>query len=157
MIKENESMRTVCSCPCGETKISFSGDPLLRVHCHCRICQAVYDAPFADFVIMRSQQITKPLDPAIQFRKHRSPPAVNRGVCRSCNRPVVAFLPLAPFFGMSFVPTANLPAGARSLEPCMRTFYDRRIEDVHDSLPKVRGYWASQWAVSRRFLPGLWS
>lgn len=150
-------MHTVCSCPCGETKISFSGEPLVRVLCHCKICQAVYDAPYADFVIMRSQQIAKPVDPAIQFRKHRSPPAVNRGVCPSCNKPVVAFMPLAPFFGMSFVPTANLPAGAKQLEPALRTFYDRRLEDANDSLPKVSGYWSSQWAVTRRFLAALMS
>lgn len=150
-------MQTVSSCPCGATQTSFSGKPLLRVLCHCRICQQVYGAPFADFVLMRTQQISKPLSSSIHFAKHRSPPAVNRGVCPSCHKPVVAFMPLAPFFGLAFVPTANLPAEAVVMEPALHSFYDRRVEDVNDSLPKVSGYWASQWAVTRRFLSALLS
>jgi hypothetical protein len=150
-------VKTVCSCPCGETRTSFMGEPLLRVLCHCKICQEVYGAPFADFVMLRSQQITKPVEPGIRFAKHRAPPAVNRGVCPSCHKPVVAFMPLAPCLGLAFVPTANLPSEAMALEPALHSFYDRRIEDVHDSLPKVCGYWASQWAVTRRFLSALLS
>lgn len=148
-------MQTASSCPCGETQTSFAGEPLLRVLCHCKICQQVYGAPFSDFVLMRSQQITKPISSNIRFTKHLSPPALNRGVCLSCHKPVLAFMPLAPFFGLAFVPTANLPAEAMVLEPALHAFYDRRVQDVNDSLPKVPGYWASQWAVTRRFLSVL--
>lgn len=150
-------METICGCTCGETKISFSGEPLLRVLCHCRICQEVYGAPFSDFVMLRSQQIIKPIDSSIAFAKHRTPPALSRGVCPSCLKPVVAFMPLAPFFGLAFIPTANLPSEAVTLEPAIHSFYDRRVKDIEDSLPKVSGYWASQWAVTRRFLSALMS
>lgn len=33
------------------------------------------------------------------------------------------------------------------------TFYDKRVADVDDALPKYEGYWASQWAF-RNLLKG---
>lgn len=148
-------MSTVCSCPCGKTKVSFSGEPLLQVLCHCKICQAVYGAPYADFVMLRAQQVHRPVDPGIAFARHRLPPAVNRGLCPDCGKPVVGFMPLLPLLGLSFVPTTNLPPDAKRPPPALHAFYDRRVEDVNDSLPKRSGYWASQWAVSRRFMSAL--
>ncbi len=128
---------------------------MLRFLCHCRICQSVYGKPYADIVAVRSTQVEKPLAPSIRFGKHRAPPAVSRGVCTACNAPVVGFLPLVPGFGLAFVPAANFPQSALLPAPQLHTFYHRRVADVADALPKVSGYWHSQWAVTRRFLAGL--
>ena len=62
-------MPTQCSCPCGGSRFVYSGALLLRVCCHCRICQQIYKAPYADFVIVRSRQVYRPLVPSIQFAK----------------------------------------------------------------------------------------
>ena len=148
-------MQTSCSCPCGKSKILITGSPVIKFICHCKICQEVYRKPFAEIVAVRSNQIAKPIDPAIQFTKHRYPPAVNRGVCPSCNNPVVALLPLAPSFGLAFIPAANFSEGFELPKPLLHSFYDRRVNDVDDLLPKVNGYWSSQWAVSSRFISAI--
>ncbi len=148
-------MLSRCTCACGDGEVEVFGSPVLRFKCHCRICQSVYAKPFADIVAVRSNQVARPVSPALKFRKHRLPPAVSRGTCPSCNKPVVGFLPLAPFFGLAFVPAENFPASATLPEAELHTFYDRRVADVDDELPKISGYWTSQWAVSSRFLSAL--
>jgi hypothetical protein len=148
-------MLSKCSCACGHGYVEVSGSPVLRFKCHCTICQSVYGKPFADIVALRSNQVARPVSPVLQFRRHRLPPAVSRGTCSSCNKPVVGFLPLAPFFGLAFVPAENFPASVTLPEAALHTFYDRRVADVHDELPKISGYWTSQWAVSSRFMCGL--
>jgi len=152
MTEAKRSVQSVCSCPCGHTQITIMGEPLLRVLCHCKICQEVYGAAFADFVMLRLSQITQPLEPGIRFARHRAPPNVNRGICASCLNPVIALMTAVPFFGLACIPTINLPTNAKVLEPALHSFYDRRVKDVHDELPKYCGYGPSQWAVMRRFI-----
>lgn len=150
-------MPTQCSCPCGGSRFVYSGALLLRVCCHCRICQQIYKAPYADFVIVRSRQVYRPLVPSIQFAKYRAPPAVKRGLCRACRKPVLALLPLGRWLGLAFVPVANLPPGVALPAPALHSFYDRRVADVDDDAPKVSGYWASQWAVSWQAFAALFA
>lgn len=142
-------MTTTTQCNCGKSHVSFEGEPLFRVHCHCKICQSVYQQPYADFVVISSKQVAGPVDSAIQFKKHRSPPAVNRGVCPHCKKPVLAKLSLGPSLGMAFIPAANFPNSVKLPAAVFHTFYDRRIADIDDSIPKISGYWSSQLAVTK--------
>ena len=148
-------MTTNTQCNCGKTKVSFSGEPLFRVHCHCSICQSVYQQPFADFVVLSTKQIQSPVDPAIQFKKHRSPPAVNRGLCPHCKKPVLAKLSLGPGIGMAFIPAANFPNSTKLPAAAFHTFYDRRVADIDDHTPKINGYWPSQLAVTKLALSSI--
>lgn len=148
-------MTTTCSCPCGESTFSLTGSPVLRFVCHCEICQKVYRKPYADLVLARLSQVVKPLDPGIQFAKHRPPPAVKRGLCPACKNPVLSLYALSPSLGMAFIPVCNLPEGMALPEPVLHAFYHRRVKDIDDDVLKVEGYWHSQWAISSRFLAGL--
>jgi hypothetical protein len=138
-------MQISCSCPCGDSEVIVKNHPVIRFICHCKICQEVYRKPFADIVAVRSNQV---INPRIRFTKHRFPPAVNRGVCPSCNKPVVAFLPLASVLGLAFIPAVNFFKEYELPKPVLHSFYDRRVVDVDDHLPKFNGYWQSQWAVA---------
>lgn len=146
---------TDSSCPCGRSHVAVSGSPALRFICHCTICQSVYRKPFADIVAIRAGQVETPIDRCVEFKRYKNPPALRRGVCSSCDNPVVAFLPLTPFFGLAFVPSANLPPGTWLPEPSLHVFYERRVSDVDDAVRKVSGFWPSQWEVTSRFVSGL--
>ncbi|MFT7214838.1 MAG: hypothetical protein ACI9XK_005109 [Granulosicoccus sp.] len=65
---------------------------------------------------------------------------------------MVAFLPLAPAFGLSFIPAANFFKEYELPKPVLHSFYDRRVDDVDDHLPKFSGYWQSQWGVASQFV-----
>lgn len=148
-------MTLKCACPCGKQTFEIQGSPVMRFLCHCEICQRVYRKPFADVVAVKASQVKKPLSDGILFAKHRSYPNVNRGVCVACNKPVVGFMPVAPFFGLSFIPAANFSDQSVLPPPSMHTFYHRRTQDVDDSISKVSGYWKSQLAVTQQFMSRL--
>ena len=143
------SVNQTCACPCGQSKFAVSGTPALRFFCHCQICQSVYQQPYADVTAFWARAISLPDDHSIQFRRYRPPPALRRGTCPSCSAPVVGFLLLAPFVQLAFVPSRNFSVPAALPLPGAHIFYHRRIADAHDSLPKISGYWASEFAVTR--------
>jgi len=56
---------------------------------------------------------------------------------------------------VAFVPSQNFPRAAELPTPDCHIFYDRRVADIADSVPKLGGYWASEAYVARSILTGL--
>jgi len=149
------SVNQSCACPCGQSTFSVSGAPVSRFLCHCQICQSVYKQPFSDVTFFWVGAISLPEDHSIQFQRYRLPPALRRGSCAACSAPVIGFLRLAPFVQLAFVPSQNFSAPAALPSPSAHIFYHRRVSDAHDSLPKVSGYWPSEFAVTRMVMGSI--
>lgn len=144
-----------CVCACGATSAHIHGAPIARFFCHCTICQSLYKQPWADVMVFRPNAITIAEPHKLAFRRYRSLPALNRGVCTACGAPVVALTPGPSALGLAFVPSRTFE-NPGELPPAMQhIFYDRRIADVDDSLPKVSGYWRSEFAVGGMVGRGL--
>lgn len=144
-----------CPCPCGHSRFSANGNPITRLFCHCTICQSVYDKPFSDFVVFWAPAVDLPAESDVQFRRYRSPPALQRGRCVECQALVVGFLELAPFLKLAFVPSANFPDQTSLPDPSVHIFYHCRLGDALDSLPKISGYWPSELKVSNLVMGSL--
>ena len=71
-----------------------------------------------------------------------------------CGNPVLSLLGRVPM-ALAFVPSQNFPRPAELPAPGRHIFYDRRVADVADSVPKLDGYWASEAHVTRSILAGL--
>ena len=56
---------------------------------------------------------------------------------------------------LAFVPSQNFPKPSELPAPDAHIFYDRRVADVADPIPKVSGYWASEARVTRSILAAL--
>ena len=138
-----------CSCPCGASQFTFTGKPIARFICHCKICQKLYNKPFADVLMFKTKNITMTMQDKVGFKKYRLPPALNRGVCDACHQPVIGFL---PGFGLAFASADKVKDQSILPEPLFHSFYHRRVDDFPDHLPKYSGYWPSTWAVSVQFL-----
>lgn len=146
-----------CRCPCGESGLEISGQPLMRILCHCTVCQSVYRKPFADVTVLKLSQAASADSLTLDFARHRAPPSVNRGVCPSCRCPVVALMPVFGRIGLAFVPAANFPSAQQLPEAAMHLFYHRRTADADDALPKFSGYWTSEWAFAKHLIPRLFA
>jgi hypothetical protein len=144
-----------CACLCGASRFSVSGNPIGRFFCHCTICQSVYRKPFADVAYFWAEAVDLPADQSVEFRRYRPPPALRRGLCMKCMNPVVGFLTVVPGLTVAFVPSQNFPRPAELPAPGRHIFYDRRVADIADSVPKVQGYIASEAYVTRSILAGL--
>ena len=144
-----------CQCQCGATSFKALGTPLLRAFCHCTICQNFNNSAFADITIFRGRDIDLADDQPVQFNTYRRPPNVQRGKCSACDKPAIEFmhLPLMPSF--VFVPTENIKDSAMIPAPILHMFYDSRVADIKDDLPKYQGYWSSQLGSTRHLISAL--
>ena len=142
------------SCECGACWFEVHISPKARFRCHCLICQAFNGKPFADVVAVPAKDVVLKNGGNISFKKYRPPPNFNRGVCRTCGKPVVEVAGVGPFKVM-FIPASTFEPEARLPPVRMDIFYHRRVLDMPDSLPKYSGYFASEWAVGKMIMRGL--
>ena len=149
-----QRLRQTAACHCGTSYFKVDGVPIGRFICHCRICQALYKQPYADVVMLWGGAIELPQTRPFTFKKHRLPPALNRSSCNACGAPVVNFMWMAPFVRLAFTNSANFADQSALPPPSFHIFYHRRVKDVHDSLPKVSGYWSSELSVMKLLVGG---
>ncbi|ASP74698.1 GFA family protein [Sinorhizobium meliloti] len=142
------------SCECGTCSFEVYTSPKVRFRCHCLICQAFNGRPFADVVAVRAKDVVLEKAGNISFKKYRPPPNFNRGVCRTCGKPVVEVAGFGPF-KVLFIPACNFAPVARLPPVRMDIFYHRRVLDMPDSLPKYSGYFASELAVAKMIMKGM--
>lgn len=142
----------LCQCSCGAVRIAVRSAPLFRVLCHCTICQSFNSKPFADVTVFRAKGVDLPKDNTVEFRTYRPPPAVQRGKCSTCGG---AAIELAAMPKLVIIPSANFNDTAFLPAPAMHIFYDRRVADIDDHLPKYSGYWRSEMAFFGRLFASL--
>lgn len=142
-------------CSCGENQFTLLGEPLFRCLCHCTICQRYNQAAYGDVSVFRAQAVELNDDSQVGFRAHRSPKILQRGLCQQCQKPVIERLnvPLMP--KLAIVPNTNIAAQEIIPAPACHIFYDRRVADIDDDLPKHSGYFPSEAAFTYHLLKAL--
>ncbi|MEO0616090.1 MAG: hypothetical protein AAFY69_08130 [Pseudomonadota bacterium] len=142
-----DQVQAKAQCTCGAVSIAISAAPRFRVLCHCSICRAFNNDTHADILVYSAPNV-EPHEPGtIAFKRWRPPPNVRRGVCVSCGQPALERFKAPPFMNLTMIPTPMVAAPVP--EPAAHIFYDKRVADVDDALPKHEGYWASQWAFMK--------
>lgn len=144
-----------CQCPCGATQFTVTGAPLLRALCHCTICQAFNQSAYADIGVFLNGQVDLPDDQPVDFKKYRKPPAIERGTCSACGKAAIEYLRLPVLPDIVFVPSTNFPDPSVLPEPSLHMFYDKRVVDMRDDLPRYKGYMPSHAGVMRHLVKAL--
>jgi hypothetical protein len=142
------------SCECGTCRCDAHTLPKARFICHCTICQTFTGQAFSDVSVFRAADISLTNADQIVFKKYRSPPNINRGLCRQCGKPALEAAGSGPF-KILFVPTPNFEQCDLLPPVRMHVFYNRRLADADDALPKHSGYFRSQIAIGRLLMKGL--
>ena len=139
-------------CACEQTAFNVLGQPQFRMLCHCTICQKFNAAPRADILVYKMSQVTMPADGAVSFSTFKRPPNVQRGKCVQCGQAAIEVfnMPLMP--KLVLVPVGMVDRSAEIPEPKAHMFYDKRLADAQDDIPKHQGFIPSQWA----FFKYLW-
>jgi hypothetical protein len=132
-------MNQECACLCGASRFTVAGAPMGRFLCHCTICQKAYGKPFADVTLFWADSVALLGNQPIEFRRHRPPPAIRRGKCGKCGNPVVSLLGFPRSFALAFVPSQNFSRPTELPTSDAHIFYDRRVADVADNIPKLSG------------------
>ena len=120
-----------------------------------KICQEFNHAPYGDVAIFLSKDVVLKDHSKVQYKKYKMPPAVQRGKCTSCDKPAVEMLKLPMLPELTIIPSANIPTGDFLPDPSMHIFYHRRINDMHDELPKISGFIKSQVLLGGKILSAI--
>ena len=141
-----------CRCSCGHAEFEVHSEALFRVICHCTICQKFNAAAHADILVFKSLQVSSLTEGSVNFDTYKRPPNVQRGQCSECQQAVIEVFnfPLMP--KLTMVPFAMFVDSTSLTEPCAHMFYEKRVLDVDDELPKYKGFISSQLA----FFKQLW-
>ena len=142
-------------CQCGQSQFSLSRMPTRRFLCHCTICQGVYKAPYADVLVTSAKSAKIASEHSLEFKRLNGEKSVDRGVCSQCETPTIGFLKVLPGIKLGLVPSARLEGAAGLPDPAMHIFYESRVADVHDNLPKYETPGQSIRACLLPFLAGF--
>ena len=149
-MQEGESRK--CVCECGSVSYSVPEKALFRIYCHCSICQKFNDAAYGDIFVYRAGDVQRPKEGLVEFSTFKPPPNVQRGKCKSCQEPAIELLE-APLFPKLILVPGSMHKRSDKLEPSVgHVFYEGRVADVHDSLPKHSGYLKSQLVFGQHLL-----
>lgn len=149
--------QTLCACSCGNTTFNVVGAPLFRILCHCTICQRFNAAPFADVVVYEASSVNEPPEGVVNFNTYKPPPNVQRGNCKECGDAAIEKFVMPLFPKLTIVPKSMHDAAAVLPDPAAHMFYDKRVADVSDTLPKCKGLLASQLLFGKRLLLAKYS
>jgi hypothetical protein len=144
-----------CVCECGSVSYSVPSKPLFRMYCHCSICQKFNDAAYGDIFVYRAADVERPKEGLVEFSTFRPPPNVQRGKCVSCKKPAIEILEAPLFPKLILVPGSMLSNSDALAASVGHVFYEGRVADMHDSLPKHSGYLKSQLVFGKHLLKAL--
>ena len=136
------------SCFCGAVRLrcDVATPPISVSICHCSSCRRLTGAPFlanlmlpADALTLQGRDDTPPPLTSLKTSKH-----VTRHRCSECHSPIYATLGKERIVVPTSLFAPPLPA---AWLPQHHLYYDRRVMDVNDELPKFRTHFGSTaWA-----------
>lgn len=141
------------SCSCYSNTYTINNQPIARFICHCTVCQEFTGEAFNDVTVLLKSDVTDLNLIRTNFRRWKLPPNISRGLCTRCNKPSIE-RGLAG--NLILIPTTNYPDVAALPKPTMHLFYNRRVADINDDLPKYYGLVQSQAMIVKALAQGVY-
>lgn len=117
------------ACYCGAVEVEARGAPRTSAYCHCRSCRDWLGAPINAWMIWRSDKVSITGDVT---RSHKNPSS-ERVACAACGGAVAN---VKPQIGMTVLFATTLAEASPPFAPTLHIYYDERVMDVADGLPK---------------------
>ncbi len=124
-------------CDCGAVEIRASGEPRVHAFCHCEDCRNLLDVPYHSIVAWDAENvsISSGAEHTVEYRHPDL--EMTRVFCKRCGETVyntnAMGWKLVSQLLISKCYHGELP---RELQSNAHFFYDRRIVDIDDPIPK---------------------
>ena len=147
MVMSSEHQERHGSCHCGKVSVTVRGRPIVVSICHCTTCQRLLGAPFG-VQSMHSPENFECNVGVEELWSLETSKTVTRYRCRDCGSPVFASLRNGHSFvvprSMLFQPSTSHKDNDEhdndvAYKPIHHMYYQSRIIDVQDDLPKYVG------------------
>eukprot|EP01118_Nematostelium_gracile_P011736 TRINITY_DN4214_c0_g1_i1.p1 TRINITY_DN4214_c0_g1~~TRINITY_DN4214_c0_g1_i1.p1 ORF type:complete len:170 (+),score=41.76 TRINITY_DN4214_c0_g1_i1:64-573(+) len=133
---KKECKTFVGKCLCGKVEFTVSGQPKFAATCHCSICRRYSGADYLPWVgfDLSSFEQTKGKDDVFGYKTSEM---LERTRCKDCGCFVFALMPAyeTALFSSAIFATKNEGLDP-ILMPTMHSYYDSRVVDIKDDLPK---------------------
>jgi hypothetical protein len=91
-----------------------------------------------------------------KYKKFRFPPPnLSRGRCRKCGKPFIETWGFGRNHVLLFVRAARFERPELLPAPETHMFYEHRVRDIDDGIPKHEGYFASEWAMAKMIVHAM--
>jgi hypothetical protein len=127
----------------------------MRAICHCSICKAYHNKDFADFTVFRAREFNQTTAGHVTYKAHKQPPLLKRDTCDGCAAPILEKLFILGLPRLMLIPSRWIAEQDALPAPSFHMFYNLRVSDHDDGLPKANGYLPSQMLFARHFVPKL--
>ena len=144
MIATNDQVPTFSgTCHCGQVEVMVFGVPHSVSYCHCSICRKLSGAPFSCQALFKPNQVKVKLAAGGNISPLATSRAVDRYRCVTCLSPIkasvlggkVIAVPLQLITSW-IVGKSNLSIENEAYRPRHHLYYNDRVMDIHDELPK---------------------
>ena len=118
-------------CYCGASSISVSGDPIVMAYCHCHSCRKWHSAPVNAWCLWSEDKVS--INGPTQHSSSND--ESHRVSCSQCGG---ALANIKPGRGVVAVYAMTLEQSGLRFDPMGHIFYQERVFDMADGLPKWR-------------------
>lgn len=140
-------------CSCYSNTFTINQMPMARFICHCTICQDYTGKAYNDVTVLLKSDVSELEINKTRFRRWKMPPNISRGLCKRCHKPSIE---KAVGGNLILIPSENYPNKDALPKPSMHLFYNRRVRDVEDNLPKYEGFVQSQTMVVKQLAQSMY-
>ena len=124
-------------CDCGEVEVTTSGAPRVHGYCHCEDCRELLQVPYHSVLAWEPDQVSiiKGEGDVIAYQHPRK--RMTRVFCRHCGDVLYNTNAMGwKLISQLMFKKCNGDALPEGFESTSHFFYDRRVIDIADSLPK---------------------
>jgi hypothetical protein len=146
MQENTEHFTQESGCRCWITAFASRPRPLFRLICHCKTCQQYTGQAYNDECTFLMRDCPALDFSQVEFKSYQSPLLpIKRGTCKICDKPAYCIVQIGAVVLFVMVPSTWLQAALP--DPLAHIYYDRRVADSHDVLPKISGHIHSQTKI----------
>lgn len=124
-------------CDCGSIELSMTGAPRVHAYCHCEDCRALLDVPYHSITAWDAGQvdITRGQEQAVEYKYPTL--EMTRVFCTQCGETLYNTNAMGwKLVSQLLIRKCNDGVLPGALQSDAHYFYDRRIIDIDDQIPK---------------------
>ncbi|ODB87617.1 hypothetical protein A3195_00530 [Candidatus Thiodiazotropha endoloripes] len=124
-------------CDCGRVELSMIGEPKVHAYCHCEDCRNLLDVPYHSIVAWDAEQVAITSGEE-QITEYKYPTlTMTRVFCKHCGEVLYNTNAMGwKLVSQLLISKCNNGELPDELQSNAHYFYDRRIVDIDDKIPK---------------------
>lgn len=124
-------------CDCGAVSLSMSGSPKVHAYCHCEDCRTLLDVPYHSVAAWNADEVTITSGKESTVEYQHPTLTMTRAFCKHCGETVYNTNAMGwRLVSQLLIRKCNKDKLPEELKSNAHFYYDRRIIDIDDQIPK---------------------